>query len=940
MMKTWYNADGSVANVFHYTYDPAGNMTSASNNAGAYTMTYDGDQLLTQTDPNGLTLTYAYDDNGNVTSVQDSLGGLTASVYDGNQLMSRQFNGPDGEQLREDFTYDHAGNVQTQKRYADLAGTDLVGTTQNTYDGDQLTDIVQTDGSNAVLASYSYSYDHAGRLMSETDNGVTTSYAYDSTGQLIAEGAKVHAYDKNGNGHNPGDVIGPDNELLSDGVWDYTYDTAGNRTGKTNIATGETWTYTCDNANHLIGAVDRDASGDILSESTYVYDALGNRIAQTVTTPSGTTTQRYAYDRGNIWADLDGSSSLTTRYMLDDSGNHVAQVTAGGAVYWLLADHLGSVRDVTNADGTLVKHVDYDAFGNRTDDTNPSLVVAYSYAGYRFDPTTGLYYADSSAREYDADTGTWISQDPSGLSAGPNPFEYAGNSPTNATDPSGLFAGEWGTSLIAGEAKGVPPAAAISGPAKAIPPVVSTAAKTPAPNATVGVGKSGPDLALTDTNFQRIPAQRVEDLVSRGLAQRFGPYVYIADVLPGKGYQMLLEPIELRPYVSPPTGDPDFSPPSNMQVPVSLVDTGKAAPFYRVVVFKPFSISDANDAPAVVLGRYRSEFYPKQLYRIHQGEKAPNNLKALEGTLTFSLHLLPGGAAADNLAQGNYWEALISGVGDLGTLLTAGLARVEKLAKGRKLFLLAGAALEGGVGTTRAVQGYFEAKKSGLTGALGYFGEATLRLLGAGSALIKALKTPPPGALRAAIPNGLVNAPPIGRPATPAQIATWSNRIERRGYRVIFVNEVKNGAERQALERQLAGNVAGTGVHPLTGEPIVVFANRSNVRTTSLLEEFLHAQQAADRVVVEPVTVAITGSTNPIRLTAREAVEVDVVIRMRRLLNNGNTGARSLMTEAEYARRLELLRTKDLADLKLTADQVRDLVNRYATQNIGLLPRQ
>ncbi len=79
--------------------------------------------------------------------------------------------------------------------------------------------------------------------------------------------------------------------------------------------------------------MDRDASGDIISESTYVCEALGNRIARAVATSSGTTTQRYAYDRGNIWADLDGGSSLTIRYMLDDGGDYVAQVTAGGAIF-------------------------------------------------------------------------------------------------------------------------------------------------------------------------------------------------------------------------------------------------------------------------------------------------------------------------------------------------------------------------------------------------------------------------------------------------------------------------------------------------------------------------------------------------------------------------------------------------------------------------------
>jgi YD repeat-containing protein len=51
MTKTWFNADNTLANVFNYRYDPEGNMTLASSDAGTYTMTYDGDQLMSQNRP-------------------------------------------------------------------------------------------------------------------------------------------------------------------------------------------------------------------------------------------------------------------------------------------------------------------------------------------------------------------------------------------------------------------------------------------------------------------------------------------------------------------------------------------------------------------------------------------------------------------------------------------------------------------------------------------------------------------------------------------------------------------------------------------------------------------------------------------------------------------------------------------------------------------------
>ena len=54
-------------------------------------MTYNGDQLLTRTDPFGKTLTYGYDAAGNVVSEADSLGGLTTMAYDGNRMVSQTY---------------------------------------------------------------------------------------------------------------------------------------------------------------------------------------------------------------------------------------------------------------------------------------------------------------------------------------------------------------------------------------------------------------------------------------------------------------------------------------------------------------------------------------------------------------------------------------------------------------------------------------------------------------------------------------------------------------------------------------------------------------------------------------------------------------------------------------------------------------------------------
>src|SRR6185437_7559010 len=130
-------------------------------------------------------------------------------------------------------------NLSGIQRYADLAGTQLVGSTTEAYNALGLvTQITHQDGSGNVLASFSYVYDRAGQLTQEVDNGSTTNYGYDAAGQLTSASSTGYAYDGNGNPSNAGDSIGPDNELLSDGSWNYSYDTNGNVIGKTGVAGG------------------------------------------------------------------------------------------------------------------------------------------------------------------------------------------------------------------------------------------------------------------------------------------------------------------------------------------------------------------------------------------------------------------------------------------------------------------------------------------------------------------------------------------------------------------------------------------------------------------------------------------------------------------------------------------------------------------------------
>jgi RHS repeat-associated protein len=91
------------------------------------------------------------------------------------------------------------------------------------------------------------------------------------------------------------------------------------------------------------------------------------------------------------------------------------------------------------ASGQLEFQEGFDAYGNVSNSTVVSgspLALAFGWQAMQVDAATGLDY--DKARYYDFVVGRFTSEDPlgDGLS---NPYEFADNDPTNASDPSGLW---------------------------------------------------------------------------------------------------------------------------------------------------------------------------------------------------------------------------------------------------------------------------------------------------------------------------------------------------------------------------------------------------------------------------------------------------------------------------------------------------------------------
>jgi RHS repeat-associated protein len=446
--EIWW-AGATPVSTIRYGFDAVGNLVSASDPNSSYTMTYDALDRLSSEDNAGtpnlphVVLNYTYDAVGNTLSVADNLGVSVHATYDPRNLVSSlTWQGVGTAPVDVGFGYDAAGQRTSLDRVVAVVGPVTGVHTTYGYDAaGQLTDLVHTTGGSGVVAAYHYTYDAAGQLVTETHHGQTFTYTYDANGQLTnatssAEPQESYAYDANGNREGTGLVVGPGNQILSDGSFNYSYDNEGNLARKVEIATGNVTTYTYDYRNRLVSVVTRTAGGVALSTSTYTYDVFNRRIAEVVNGVALYT----VYDGNNPWADFDASGNVLARYLVGPKLDEIlARWRPSDGVVFYLADHEGTVRDLVSAGAIVIDHIDYTAFGAVLAESNAAVGNRFLFTGREYDAATGLYYY--RARYYDPKLGRFISQDPLGFNGGDvNLYRYVKNAPADATDPTGQAA--------------------------------------------------------------------------------------------------------------------------------------------------------------------------------------------------------------------------------------------------------------------------------------------------------------------------------------------------------------------------------------------------------------------------------------------------------------------------------------------------------------------
>jgi RHS repeat-associated protein len=173
--------------------------------------------------------------------------------------------------------------------------------------------------------------------------------------------------------------------------------------------------------------------------ANYQYNGLGYRVWRTITSPS-TGQMAAVYDpagTGNLYGEYFATDYREYVYL---NGIPVASATDAGRgaplINYLHADHLGTLRAVTDTSGNAVYSWAWqdNALG---DQPKSGAANFYSrFPGQYFDVETGLHY--SVNRYYEPATGRYVESDPIGLAGGVNTYAYVGSNPLSRIDPLGL----------------------------------------------------------------------------------------------------------------------------------------------------------------------------------------------------------------------------------------------------------------------------------------------------------------------------------------------------------------------------------------------------------------------------------------------------------------------------------------------------------------------
>ena len=426
------NQEGKNPVITTFRYDSLGRIRQAVCDGHSYEYIYNDQGLIKEKRSSGKCLiSYEYDKAGQITKMTDPAGTETAYEYDLMGRTSRIFNGQGMEvryrydsqdRIREltygnhvvtEYDYDGDGNVS---RLETKAGEDILLSFRYAYDGNGNRTARYGEQATAYgrkqKVRTSYRYDIRGQLVEEKENGSPTSYTYDAAGNRTGKKTpeRVTRYSYNGKNQ------------LTEEAWDtgkniFTYDRQGSILRIAGTERSRRFTYNSKSQQLKVDCEDGQSQENL-------YDAEGLRYG---VKENGITT-RFVYHQGELLQE-EREGGRNSYYL--GSGIEAAQM--GGELYYYHQDEQLSTALLTDHVGKVRNHYRYSAFGEMLEGSE-SVGNRIRYTGQQYDEVSGQYYL--RARYYNPVVGRFLQEDVY-QGDGLNLYAYCGNNPVRYYDPSG-----------------------------------------------------------------------------------------------------------------------------------------------------------------------------------------------------------------------------------------------------------------------------------------------------------------------------------------------------------------------------------------------------------------------------------------------------------------------------------------------------------------------
>ncbi len=403
------------------------------------------------------TLAYQYNALGLVSEI--NLNGMLLAQFErdtqGRELVRKLSN-----QVHTQSLYDPQGrlvgqvnrqvNRQVSRRESSAAGSSEKNTiSRRRYCYNPRNQLVRIDDQGH--GTHLYHYDVLDRL--RTVEGPTPeAFLFDPASNLLetldgqeatdALASKALPEPTSPNAHRPQQA--PGNRLKRQGNRRFTYDARGNRIEEIierGPRQGQVTRYRYNAQNQL---VEVNVAGVV---TRYAYDALGRRISKN----SEQSSTSFYWNGDVLLGEVNSGSSAASAttghgttpsrtYLFEPFSFKPLALVQGAQVYHYHTDHIGTPREITNAQAEVVWASTFKTYGALALAHVNEVENPLRFQGQYYDCESGLHY--NRHRYYDPNCGQFTTQDPIGLLGGMNAYQYAPN-PVTWVDPWGLSCKEW-----------------------------------------------------------------------------------------------------------------------------------------------------------------------------------------------------------------------------------------------------------------------------------------------------------------------------------------------------------------------------------------------------------------------------------------------------------------------------------------------------------------